>query len=232
MKNNTIIKTVASMLLVVCLVIGTGVNTYASSTSEDVKSDNSTSAITEIIQNFEENINVNENGFYEVELTAVRENFADMNPTDLNEAYRQTGMNSTSEIVYTFMSGVESVNSQIADGDLIFLDNESLIDPEDDNYYLQGGSTYDITHWWGRSRYKSTYYANKWANDLNKCAAANAGVAVVAGAVLGGVGAVPNGIASAYCWYLASDVSYYNSLSSRGIVADITWVYAYKMRAQ
>jgi len=57
-------------------------------------------------------------------------------------------------------------------------------------------------------------------------------VAVVAGAVLGGVGAVPSGIASAYCWYLASDVSYYNSLSSRGIVADITWVYAYKMRTQ
>lgn len=232
MKNNTILKTVASMMLVVSLVICTGVNTYASAKSEDVESDNQSSAVNEIIQNFEENIDVNENGFYEVELTAVKENFADMNPTDLNEAFRQTGLNSTNEIVSTFMSGVESVNSQIADGDLIFIDNDNLIDPEDDNYYLQGGSTYDISHWWGRTRYKSTYYANKWANDLNKCAAANAGVAVVAGAVFGGVGAVPNGIASAYCWYLASDVSYYNSLSSRGIVAEITWVYAYKMRTQ
>jgi hypothetical protein len=232
MKKYAIIKTAASMIVVVCLVMGTGFNTYASSTSEDVKSDNSTIATNEIIQNFEENINLNEDGFYEVELTAVREDFADMNPTDLNEAFRQTGMNSTNEIVSTFMSGVESVNSQIADGDLVFIDNENLIDAEDDNYYLQGGSTYDITHWWGRSRYKSTYYANKWANELNKCAAANAGAAVVAGWVFGGVGAVPNGTVSAYCWYIASDVSYYNSLSSRGIVADITWVYAYKMRTQ
>jgi hypothetical protein len=232
MTKNAIIKTAASTILVVCLTMGTGFNTYASSISDDVESDNSINAINEIIQNFEENINLNENGFYEVELTAVREDFADMNPADLNEAFRQTGMNSTNEIVSTFMSGVESVNSQIADGDLVFVDNENLIDAEDDNYYLQGGSTYDITHWWGRSRYKSTYYANKWANDLNKCAAANAGAAVVAGWVFGGVGAVPNGIASAYCWFLASDVSYYNSLSSRGIVADITWVFAYKMRTQ
>lgn len=232
MKRNIILKTAASMILVVCMFMGTGVNTYASDMIKVVESDNSTSATNEIIQNFEENISLNDNGFYEVEQTGARENFNDMSPTDLHEVYRQTGMNSTNELVSAFIAGVESVNSQIANGDLIPIDNENLIDPEDDNYYLQGGSTYDITHWWGRSRYKSTYYANKWANDLNKCAAANAGVAVIAGAVLGGVGSVPNGIASAYCWYLASDVSYYNSLSSRGIVADITWVYAYKMRTQ
>jgi hypothetical protein len=71
--------------------MGTGVTTYASDKIERVESDKSTREINEIIQNFEENIDLNENGFFVVKLAGVRENFNDMNPTDLNEAYRQTG---------------------------------------------------------------------------------------------------------------------------------------------
>ena len=78
----------------------------------------------------------------------------------------------------------------------------------------------------------STSAANTWAYDMNKAAAVNAGAAIIAGAAFGGVGAIPNGLTSAYAWYLANDITYYNSLSNRGIVTDITWVLVYSMDTQ
>lgn len=112
------------------------------------------------------------------------------------------------------------------------LDNGTLVDSEDDSYYLQGGSTYDQTFWWGRRRYKSTSNANKWARDLQNCAALNGGAATLAGACFGGVGAIPNGLTSAYCWALGNEVSYKNSLSNRGIKADIYWCLVYSVKKQ
>ena len=138
----------------------------------------------------------------------------------------------TAEELSQMIEGINSVNEDLSEGTFEILNGGTIVDAADDTYYLQGGSTYDETHWWGRRRYKSTDAANKWAHELNQCAAANAATSVVAGAVLGGVGAIPNGLTSAYCWSLADSVSYHNGRTNRGIVADITWVLVYSVDPQ
>lgn len=152
----------------------------------------------------------------------------------INAEYAKIGLDAITaeEFSQMMIDGINSVNVELQEGNLEILDGGTIIDSDDDTYYLQGGSTYDVTHWWGKTRYMSTAAANTWAYEMNKAAAVNAGAAVIAGAALGGVGGVPNGLASAYAWYFANDITYYNSLSNRGIVADITWVLAYSMDTQ
>lgn len=152
----------------------------------------------------------------------------------LNEYYSKMGMEAVTadEVADMFIEGIENLNEELATGDMEILDNGTLVDSEDDSYYLQGGSTYDQTFWWGRRRYKSTSNANKWARDLQNCAALNGGAATLAGACFGGVRAIPNGLTSAYCWALGNEVSYKNSLSNRGIKADIYWCLVYSVKKQ
>lgn len=152
----------------------------------------------------------------------------------INEFYQRAGMTSATnyELVQLFIKGIDNVNQSLEKGEYKILAGGTIVETKDDDYYLQGGSTYDLTKWWGRRRYKSTDAASRWAYELNQCAAINAGAAVIGGAVFGGVGAIPNGITSAYCWMFANSVTYYNALSNRGIVADITWIFVYKVRKQ
>lgn len=135
-------------------------------------------------------------------------------------------------VVQTIDNQINKLNKQIQEGQLEVQDDGQLIDTSDSDFYVQGGSTKDITYWWGRARYKSTANANKWAARLNGLAAGNTATAVVAGVVLGGVGAVPNGLTAAYSWGLPNSISYHNSLNNRGIVANITWVFAYSIHSQ
>ena len=152
----------------------------------------------------------------------------------INAEYAKMGLDAITkeELSQLMIEGINSVNEDLSEGTFEILDGGTIVDTADDTYYLQGGSTYDETHWWGRRRYKSTNAANEWAHELNQCAAANAATSVVAGAVLGGVGAIPNGLTSAYCWSLADSVSYHNGRTNRGIVADITWVLVYSVDPQ
>lgn len=135
-------------------------------------------------------------------------------------------------LVNMFEAGIDSVNEEVAQGDLEVLEDGSLIDSEDENFYVQGGSTYDKTYWWGKKRYKSTYAANKWVSQLNTAGNLNAGAAVLAGAIFGGVGAIPNGLTSAYSYQLANKVSYRNSLNNRGIIANLTWALVFTTSSQ
>lgn len=135
-------------------------------------------------------------------------------------------------LVNMFEAGIDSVNEEVAQGDLEVLEDGSLIDADDENFYVQGGSTYDKTYWWGKKRYKSTYAANKWVSQLNTAGNLNAGAAVLAGAIFGGVGAIPNGLTSAYSYQLANKVSYRNSLNNRGIIANLTWALVFTTSSQ
>lgn len=147
---------------------------------------------------------------------------------DLNSLNEEAVKNDLSpmtqdDIYAVFVNGISTVNEQLSDDELTMLSDGVMIDSDDDSFYLQGGSTYDKTYWWGKKRYKSTAAANKWVRQLNKTAAAEGGVGVIAGAVLGVVPGVVGGIGCWYCWSLAADVDYYNGLSKRGIVASIPW---------
>lgn len=158
----------------------------------------------------------------------------EININTVNAFYESVGMDTitTDEMAEMFVEGLEAVNENLEKGELEILDNGTIVETDDDNFYLQGGSTYDKTYWWGRRRYKSTRAADTWAYHLQNCAAANAAVSVLAGAVFSGVGAIPNGLCSAYCWALGNKISYVNSTTTRGIKADIYWCLVYKVTKQ
>lgn len=107
-----------------------------------------------------------------------------------------------------------------------------MIETNDDSFYLQGGSTFDKYHWWGIARWKSTSDANTWVYELNKAGIGNAAYSVALGVLFGGVGALPNGLTSAYFLALANEVNYVNSRTSRGIVAHINWALIYDVFGQ
>lgn len=157
----------------------------------------------------------------------------DMN--SINKEYIEYGINpvTSEEFAEFFISGIESVNEELDNGELVMLSDGTMVEGYDDSFYLQGGSTYDKTYWWGKRRYMSTAAANKWVRNLNRTAAIAGGAGAVGGVIFGGVPIVTGGLGSAYCWHLATDVAYYNGLSNRGIKADIPWaLVGYKVRKQ
>jgi hypothetical protein len=152
----------------------------------------------------------------------------------INAFYSENGQKSVTskDLAQMIIKGIDSVNEALENGEYEILPGGTIVEVEDDDYYLQGGSTYDQTFWWGRRRYKSTAAANTWAWQLNNCAVANGSASLLAGAVFGGFGAIPNGLCSMYCWKLANDVSYVNSRTNRGIVANIWWILVYNINNQ
>lgn len=156
---------------------------------------------------------------------------------NLNELAKSQGIQyeqalTKESLVSMFEAGIKSVNDEVSNGELELLEDGSLIESDDNNFYVQGGSTYDKTYWWGKKRYKSTAAANRWVSDLNTAGNVNAGAAVLAGAIFGGVGAIPNGLSSVYAYQLANKVSYRNSLNNRGIVANLTWALVFTTASQ
>ncbi|PJN91553.1 hypothetical protein [Bacillus sp. mrc49] len=122
-----------------------------------------------------------------------------------------------------FEAEIKLLNKEVESGELKVLADGSLIEKSDSNFYLQGGSTYDKSYWWGKKRYKSTAKAKVWSRDLKSVAHANAAGAFLAGAVFGGVGSVPNGLTAVYLYNLADKVDYRNGLNNRGIIATVTY---------
>ncbi len=156
---------------------------------------------------------------------------------NLNELAKAQGVEyeqplTKESLLNMFEEGIESVNDEVTNGELEVLEDGSLIEADDDSFYVQGGSTYDKTYWWGKKRYKSTYAANKWVSELNTAGNLNTGGAVLAGAIFGGVGAIPNGLTAVYCYQLANKVSYRNSLNNRGIIANVTWALVFTTSSQ
>lgn len=82
----------------------------------------------------------------------------------INKEYIEYGLNpvTSEEFAEFFISGIESVNEELDNGELVMLSDGTMVEGDDDSFYLQGGSTYDKTYWWGKRRYKSTAAANKW----------------------------------------------------------------------
>lgn len=135
-------------------------------------------------------------------------------------------------IVEMFEEGIQEMDQAVKSDELTVLSNGSMIDSNDDDFYVQGGSTYDVSYWWGKERYKSTKAANVWVRDLYSVGHINAGSAAIAGAIFGGVGAIPNGLSALYAYNLADRVSYRNNLNNRGIIANLTYALVFTTKSQ
>ncbi|MFJ5765970.1 hypothetical protein ACIP9C_11415 [Lysinibacillus sp. NPDC093210] len=127
-----------------------------------------------------------------------------------------------------------NINEKIEKGELKVLDNGAMIDSTDKNFYIQGGSTYDETYWWGKRRYMSTSAARQWVYDLRDAAAVSTGLAL-ASVVFGKLGVIPatiNGITALWTNQLANRVEYHNGNTNRGIRADLYWVLVFNIEPQ
>lgn len=230
MKKRNLVKKMVAGALAVSLLALSGQPVYADNTEmASVESENIIDALEDeiSIEVTDSEISYNEKDIYEC--------IDRLDLDGINRAYIEYGMKpvSSEELAEIFISGIESVNEELDDGELKMLSDGTMIESEDDSFYLQGGSTYDKTYWWGKRRYKSTAAANKWVKRLNETAALEGGTGAIAGVVFGGAPAIVGGLCSAYCWHLASNVDYYNGLSNRGIKADIPWtLVGYKVRKQ
>ena len=188
-----------------------------------------------VLEKIENNVSVDESG---IELTNKKEvinSITDEELKAINELAKEQGL----DIVYTkdslikkFEQGTEELDEQIKDGELKPLSDDSLIETNDDNFYVQGGSTYTQRYWWGARHYKSTKAAATWSYQGKQLALGH----VVAGGAVGffslGAGFAVGVVASSYYFAFTNSIDYWNSLSSRGIIADVTYALVYKMKTQ
>lgn len=79
-------------------------------------------------------------------------------------------------------------------------------------------------HWWGA---RHVFYwddaARDYAYEVRMLAHANAGAAVLAGAIFSGVGGVPNGLSAVYGYMIADSVDYNANKSGDGVILDVNW---------
>lgn len=207
-------------VLVITMLVGTMQINNVHAEEVEINSSNLVNALeqSEIVEYDDEKIVYDEEAIYDF--------VEKIDLSSINAEAMKNGLEpmTTDDVYRIFVEGIEETNETLEDDELTMLSDGTMIDSDDEAFYLQGGSTYDKTYWWGKKRYKSTKDANKWVRDLNKTAAAEGGIGVIAGAALGVVPGVVGGIGCWYCWALASDIDYVNGLSNRGIVASIPWV--------
>lgn len=234
-----IIKKIVAGSLILSMILTIGNTTYAA--EKPVKTDNhvtnqkTTEEMESIIDNVESQniVTCDEQGCI-IDKEELKDVCDDIDINTVQKYYNEHGLGSISkENIYNgIINSVENVNDQITDGELEVLDKGTIVDASDDSYYLQGGSTYDVSHWWGKTRYKSTYDAKKWAHELNSLAAYETGVGSIGAAIFGPSFVVLGGLSVGYAWKLAEDISYYNGLSKRGIKVDICYWFVYSISKQ
>lgn len=194
-------------------------------------------SLNKIINVIEENVDIDSAGLVLEEKEQVIDNIEQSDIDNLKKLSEIQGIEYTQTItkesvVEMFEIGIQETDKAVEEGDLTVLSNGSLIDAEDDEFYVQGGSTYTKSYWWGKKRYKSTASASVWVRDLYSVGHLNAGAAAIAGAIFGGVGALPNGLSAVYAYNLADKVSYRNSLNNRGIIANLTYALVFTTASQ
>ncbi|WP_337982539.1 hypothetical protein [Lysinibacillus sp. C5.1] len=190
-----------------------------------------------IITVIEANLEISPHGITILDEDKIVHNLNNQDINLLNELARQQGSNkiiTKASLMEDLEAHFNNLNSQIEKGELKVLDNGAMIDSTDHNFYIQGGSTYDETFWWGKRRYMSTSAARQWVYDLRDAASVSMGLAL-ASVVFGKLGVIPatiNGITALWTNQLANRVEYHNGNTNRGIRADLYWVLVFNIEPQ
>lgn len=202
---------------------------------EQIANVQSVQELDNVMEKIEENVQVDNSGINLENKTEVINNITDEELQAINELAKEQGLDivyTRESLVNTFEQGFKNLNQQIQDGELKALSNDSLVETNDDNFYVQGGSTYTLRYWWGARHYKSTSAAATWSYQGKQLALGH----VVAGGAAAffslGLGFVIGAVASSYYFAFTNSIDYWNSQSSRGIIADVTYALVYKMRTQ
>ncbi len=190
-----------------------------------------------IISVIEEYLEISSDGITIIDEDNIVRNLNQQDINLLNELAREQGnynIITKASLMEDLDVHFNNINEKIEKGELKVLDNGAMIDSTDKNFYIQGGSTYDETFWWGKRRYMSTSAARQWVYDLRDAAAVSTGLAL-ASVVFGKLGIIPgtiNGITALWTNQLANRVEYHNGNTNRGIRADLYWVLVFNIEPQ
>lgn len=191
-----------------------------------------TNDLQSVVENMDKEIVINDNGV-KYNKDSLVEDISDEELDSINSLAKAQGL----DVVYTkesfineMVDGLKKVDQQIEDGELEVLSDGTMIESEDDNFYLQGGSTYTTTHYWGKKFYKSTAATKTWAYKASQLAVGHAVGGAAIGALSLGAGFIVGGIMTGWYSMFANSLNYHNG--KRGTVSDITWAMIYKVRAQ
>lgn len=167
-----------------------------------------------IISVIEEYLEISTDGIIILDEDSIVRNINQQDINQLNELAREQGsynIITKASLMEDLEVHFNNINEKIEKGELKVLDNGAMIDATDKNFYIQGGSTYDETFWWGKRRYMSTSAARQWVYDLRDAASVSTGLAL-ASVVFGKLGVIPatiNGITALWTNQLANRVEYH-----------------------
>ena len=120
----------------------------------------------------------------------------------------------------------EDINAQVAKGQLEVNDDLSITDKSFSTFASKGYTS--KTFWWGeRATYtnsqtkKAVEQLQDAATDINFIAVAIAWIPTLS---------VPTGVTSAYCGKLAKSMKSKNK--GKGVILDMTWALAYKVKSR
>lgn len=132
--------------------------------------------------------------------------------------------------------GIENVNEMAEQGEVEITENGSIYETNDENLVIQGGGVdKNKTYWWGTRRWACKRCANTIAKNLSKVSTGAWGVSAIAGIIGGPVGigaAIGGAIGAVRAGWMSDDISYYNGLTSRGVIIDCGWVLTYDVKCQ
>lgn len=132
-----------------------------------------------------------------------------------------------SDVIFELVNdNIQKINEDVK-MDRIEIVNDDIVDVKDNNFYVQGGSTYSKKYSWGIKHYKSTAAANKFTYEMGRKINALNWVSALSFvcAPYGPPAGVAGVTASWYFTGIMNKVNYYNAKNSRGIILDIkTWL--------
>lgn len=191
-----------------------------------------TNDLQSVVENMDKEIVINDNGV-KYNTDSLVKDISDEQLDSINSLAKAQGL----DVVYTkesfineMVDGLKKVDQQIEDGELEVLSDGTMIESEDDNFYLQGGSTYTTTHYWGKKFYKSQAATKNWAYKASQLSLGHAAAGGAVAFLSLGAGFIVGGIMSTWYGMFANSLNQHNN--KRGTVSNITWAMLYKVRSQ
>lgn len=97
------------------------------------------------------------------------------------------------------------------------------------NLILRSGGRSSSYYWWGvRHIFYSDSAARDYAYNVRMNAHVDAGAAALAGAIFGGIGALPSGLSALYAYSIADTVDYNANRPGNGVILDVNWWLTYR----
>ena len=191
------------------------INVYALEQSSN--NINDTHIIEELIQVVDNNSTVNNNIMSIIDKQKILK-YIYKNSEKLKDALQ---LEHESNIYYKIETLIENYNKSILNNKSNSINSRGS-HPED---------FYTVKFWWGvKHTFLSDGSAQRYAYNIRQKGHLNAGTAILAGAIFGGVGVIPNGLTSVYAYSLADSVDYNANRPGIGVILEVNYLLFYNCK--